>query len=269
VHDFVGARHGLVEEPLLQGDSCAEDSDRPLVPLAGLPAVGAVRLAGPGEVVAGHLVAAAHQLDLCQRVEDGAGGFVELNGASHVQRAMERIGCPGQVAETNVDLAKRSQGDCETMTRAVRLVERHAALRQREPLVVAVLQHHHACLIAAHGGQHVVGFCDRSQAFGMTQRRHGFVVTAELRKRDAAERMDQREMSAVAGGVQPGRRLADMLPDDRNVANLAVALTELVVSKTNGPRVVRQLRLLERATVKGDGSRLIASGRRKTAVQPP
>lgn len=42
---------------------------------------------------------------------------------------MERIGCLGQVAETNVDLAKRSQGDGETMTRAVRLVERHAALR--------------------------------------------------------------------------------------------------------------------------------------------
>ena len=81
--------------------------------------------------------------------------------------------------------------------------------------------------------------------------------------------MDQGEMSAVAGGVQRGRRLADVLPDDRDVANLAITLTELVVSEANGPRVVRQLRLLERATVKGDGSRLVASGGCETAVQPP
>ena len=54
-------------------------------------------------------------------------------------------------------------------------------------------------------------------------------------------------MAAVAGGVQRGRGLGDVLADDRDVADLAVALAELVVGEADGARVVRGLGLLQRA----------------------
>ena len=76
-------------------------------------------------------------------------------------------------------------------------------------------------------------------------------------------------MAAVAGGVQRGRRLGDVLADDRDVADLAVALSELVVGEADGARFVRGLGLLQRAAVHGDRARLIAAGRGEPAVQAP
>ena len=76
-------------------------------------------------------------------------------------------------------------------------------------------------------------------------------------------------MTAIAGRVQRRRRLGDVLAHDRDVADLAVALAELVVGEADGARVVRGFRVLQRAAVQGDGARLIAARRREAAVQPP
>ncbi len=63
--------------------------------------------------------------------------------------------------------------------------------------------------------------------------------------------------------------MRDVLADDGDVADLAVALAELVVREADGARVVRHLGLLQRAAVQRDGARLIAARRREAAVQPP
>ena len=49
-----------------------------------------------------------------------------------------------------------------------------------------------------------------------------------------------------------------MLADDGRIANLPVRLRELVVRETDRARLVCELGLLQRSTVQGDGSRLIA-----------
>ena len=267
--DVVGARDRFVERAAAEREPRAEDAHRPFVPLAGLAAVGAVRLAGAGQELAGDLVAAANQVNLRQRVEHRAGRLVELNRAAHVERAVQRVLGAREVAEPHADLSERAERDGQAVAGAVRLVERDAALGQRERLLVAVLEHHHVRLVAADRGQHVVGVDERGQPLGVPQRRHRFFVAPELRERDARQRVDEREVAAVAGGVQRGRGLGDVLADDRDVADLAVALAELVVGEPDGARVVRGLGLLQRAAVHGDRARLVAAGRGQPAVQPP
>ncbi len=182
---------------------------------------------------------------------------------------MQGVLGPHQVAEADANLSKRRQGDGQSVARAVSLVQRDAALGQRQRLLVAVLQHHDVRLIAADRCQHVVRLDDRGQAFGLAQRRHRFVVVAELRERNARERVDQREMTPVAGGVQRRRRFRDVLADDGDVADLAIALAELVVREPDAARVVGRVGLFQRAAVHRDRARLIAARRRETAVQPP
>jgi len=65
--------------------------------------------AGPPKVVARRIVIAANQLDLCQRVENGAGRFVKLNRAAHLECAVQRVGGARQVAEAHADLADRRE----------------------------------------------------------------------------------------------------------------------------------------------------------------
>ena len=81
--------------------------------------------------------------------------------------------------------------------------------------------------------------------------------------------MHQREVSPVAGGVQRGRGLGDVLADDRGVADLGVAERQLVVGEADGARVVGDLRVLQRASVQGDRARLLAAGVGDAAVQTP
>ena len=76
--DFVGEPQRFFRCPAPSGKLGFEHADRPLVPEACLRAVAAVRLAGLPQVVAGRLVAAAHQRDLRERVVHRAGNFVEL-----------------------------------------------------------------------------------------------------------------------------------------------------------------------------------------------
>ena len=253
----------------MQLEAGAEKAHGPFVPLTRLASVGAVGFAGAGEVVAGRVVAAADQLDLGERVEHGAGRFVKLNRAANVERAMQCVRSARQIAEPDADLAECPQRHGESVTRPVRLVQRHASLGQRERLLVAVLEHHDVCLIAAHRRHHVVGPDQRGQTLRVAQRRHRLFGAAELRQRDAGEGMDERQVAPIAGGVQGGCRLADVLANDRHLADLPIALTELIVGQPDGARVVRQLGLLERAAVERDGPGLIAARRREAPVQPP
>jgi hypothetical protein len=119
-------------------------------------------------------------LNLRQRIEHRAGGFVELDRAANLERAVQRVFGAGQVAEADANLAERRQRDGETVARAVRFVQRHAALGERQRLLVAMLQHRHVGLVAADGREHIVGVHQRREALGLAERRHCLVVTAEL-----------------------------------------------------------------------------------------
>ncbi len=81
--------------------------------------------------------------------------------------------------------------------------------------------------------------------------------------------MHHGEVPLVAGGVQRRGRFGDMLADDGHVADLAITLAEIKVREANGAGVVRDLRLLQGAVVKGNGARLFAAGEGDAAMQPP
>ena len=103
----------------------------------------------------------------------------------------------------------------------------------------------------------------------LSQRRGRFVVPARLREEDRGQRMHEREVTPVAGGVQRRRRLGEMVADDARVADLLVAERQLVVGEANGARIVRELGVLQRARVQRDGARLLAARERDPAVQAP
>ena len=121
------------------------------------------------------------------------------------------------------------------MARAVCLVDRDTALRERERLLVAVLEHHHARLVATNRSEHIVGVDERRETLGLAERGHGFVVAAELGEGDARQRMHQRQMAAIPGCVERGRRLGDVLAYGGDVADVPVALSELVVREAYAP----------------------------------
>jgi len=134
---------------------------------------------------------------------------------------------------------------------------------------VAVLHHRDVGLIAAHRRDDVAGVRHQSQPLGVPEGAHGFVEAAVLRERDARKRVHQREMTQVAGRVQRGRRLRDVIADDRAVADLAVAEPELIVGETDGAGIVRAFSLFQRAGEEGDASGRLAPCDRELAVQPP
>ena len=118
-------------------------------------------------------------------------------------------------------------------------------------LLVPMLHHRDVRLVAADGRDDVAGADHHRQPLGLAQRRHRLVEPSFLRERHAAQRVDEREVAAVAGRVQRRRRLRDVLADDRRVADVAVAEAELVVGEADRARVVRALRLLQRAARAG------------------
>src|SRR6185369_15049434 len=88
-------------------------------------------------------------------------------------------------------------------------------------------------------------------------------------ERDARERVHEREVAAIAGGVERGGGLGDVLAHDRDVADLAVAAAQLVMREADGARLVGAFGLLQRAALEGDGPRLVAARPGEAAVQPP
>src|SRR5439155_16067672 len=115
LQNLIRLRHRLIEQSTAQREACAEHANRPFVPMARLAAVGAVGFARTSEKVAGGLVPAANQVNLRERVEDRAGRLVELNGASYVERAMQRVFGADQVAEADADLSERGERNREAM----------------------------------------------------------------------------------------------------------------------------------------------------------
>ena len=174
-----------------------------------------------------------------------------------------------QVAEPDADLAERGERDGQAVHRAGVLVQRQGAVGERQRLVVAVAHERDVGLVAAHERQHVLGARHGGQVLGLPQRRHRLVEPSRLRRHDADQRVTEREVAAVARGVEGRDRLGDLLAHDRRVADLAVAHAQLVVREADGPRVERELRLLEGAAEQGDGARLVAAQRGEAAVEAP
>src|SRR5262249_53743697 len=81
--------------------------------------------------------------------------------------------------------------------------------------------------------------------------------------------MDEREMTTVAGCVERGSGLGDVLADDREGAALRVAAAKLVVRQADRARLVRALGVFQRAALQGDGAGLITARPCEAAVQPP
>ena len=148
-------------------------------------------------------------------------------------------------------------------------MNRHAAFGERERLIVTVLEHHHTGLIPTDRGHDIIGVNSIGQPFGLAERGHRLFVVALLRERNSGQGMYEREMPPVAGGEQRRGRLRDVFADDRDVADLPIALTELVVGEPDGARIVSDLGLLEGPTVMGDRARLIAPSEGQPSVQPP
>src|SRR5205814_4875152 len=97
----------------------AEHAHRPLVPLARLPSVRAVGCARAREELARRVVAAADQVNLRERVEDGAGRLVKLNRAADLERAVQRVLGAAEIAEAHADLPERRERDGEAVARPV------------------------------------------------------------------------------------------------------------------------------------------------------
>src|SRR5688572_28649981 len=76
-------------------------------------------------------------------------------------------------------------------------------------------------------------------------------------------------MAPVARRMQRGSGFGQMVPEDARIADLLVAERELAVGESDGARVVRELRVLERPCMQRDRARLFAPRKRQPAVQAP
>ena len=267
--DFVGDAKRLVGRAAANREARGDDADRPFVPTARLPAVSAVGIGGALQVLGGILVIAAHERHLRERVVDGAGRFVELHRAADFERAVQHRFGAREIADAHADLAKRRKRHGQPWSLAETFLQRDRALGECQRLIVAVANERDVCLVDADRRERVIGAERGRLSLGETQRRGRLVVAAVLREHHARERVHEREMAAVAGGVERRGRFGDVLTHNRVVADLPVAERQLVVGQADGARVVRDLRLLERAAVKGDGARLFPARVGHAAVQPP
>ena len=78
------------------------------------------------------------------------------------------------------------------------LLQFNAPFGQRQRLFVTMLHQRDVGLIAANGGEDVAGFNEQRQPLRLGERRHRLVEAAFLRQRNAGERMDHRQVSAIA-----------------------------------------------------------------------
>jgi hypothetical protein len=180
----------------------AEDLGSPFVPPHDLGAIRPEGLARLAKVVGGALVGAAHQVDLRKRVEDGAGGLAKLNGTAQVERAREDLLGPLEIAELHEDLAKRRQRDRQSVPRTERLVNGDAALGKRERLIVMMAEERDVRLIVDDAGEHIVGLNGHREPLALSKGGRRFVAPARLREQHGGQRMHQRQVAPVAGGVQ-------------------------------------------------------------------
>ena len=178
-------------------------------------------------------------MDLRQRVENGAGRLVEQQAAPDVERPLQHRFGARERAKVDADLSERRERHGQAVTGRELLVQRDAAFGQRQRLLVAMANHRHVRLVAAHDGQHVVGADRRGEPLGLAQRRQRLVVaarsgparcrTASARARDCAGRRPR------AAPTRPRRSARAWSP----VADVLVAAGELEMREADGAQVVR------------------------------
>jgi len=76
-------------------------------------------------------------------------------------------------------------------------------------------------------------------------------------------------VTSIASGMEGRGRLGDVFANDRHVADMAIAETELVVGKADGSRVVGPFRLPQRFGEKCDAAGGFTAGDCEPAVHPP
>ena len=155
------------------------------------------------------------------------------------------------------------------MRRPGLLLQRNAALGERERLFGPVLHQRDVGLVAADGAEHVAGLDHERQPLSLPQRRHRFVQASFLRQHDAGKRVHHRQVPAVASRMKRGRSAGNVLAHDGGVADLAVADPKLVVGEPDRPGVVRALGELQRAGEKRNTPRGFAAGDGDAAVHAP
>ena len=143
------------------------------------------------------------------------------------------------------------------------------ALRQRERVVMPVAHQGDVRLVVHDPGEDVVCGNGHRETFALTEGGGGLIGSPRLGEQYRRERVNEREVAAIASGVQRRRRFGQLLADDAGIADAAIGEGELVMCEPDGARVVRQLGVLERARMMGDGARLITACERQAAVQPP
>ena len=177
--DFVREPQRLVRRAAPRGQLGFEHADRPLVPQARLRAVAAVRLAGLAQVVAGRLIAAAHQRDLRERVEDGAGDFVELSlGCATSSARCSTFSARSSLPSLHENLSERGERNREAAPGADLLLQRRALFGQRQRLLVAVLNQRDVRLVVADDAEHVLRLHRRGEALGLPQARRSLLRCA-------------------------------------------------------------------------------------------
>jgi hypothetical protein len=81
--------------------------------------------------------------------------------------------------------------------------------------------------------------------------------------------MNHREVPTVAGSMECGCRLGDVLANNRHVANVAITQAQFVVGKADGARIMRALGLPQCLGEERDAAGGFTSRDRQSAVDPP
>ena len=268
--DIGGKGYGRPGLGAAQRDARLQHEQRPLIPAGGLGSILAVGVARLRQTPVSLFMLASYHVDLRQRIEDRASRLAhELQGAPHVEGAIERLFGAVQVAEPDTDLAERGERDAEPVRRAAVLLQLDAAFRQRQRLLVPMLHQRDVGLVATDRRQHVPRLDEHGQPLSLRERRHRLFEASLLRESHAGERVHHRQVPPVADGMEGRRRLRQMLADDARVADLPVAEAQLEMRQTNRPRIVGTLGGLERFGQEGDATRRFAARGGQSAMHSP
>jgi hypothetical protein len=186
-------------------------------------------------------------MNLRERVEHRACRLVELNRTADFERAGEDLFGAFEVAKLHVDLTECGEGDREPVTRAERLVQSHAALGKRECLIVPMTHQRDVRLVVHDPGEHVISRNLHRETFTLPQTSGRFIDAPGLCEEHGGQRVHERQVTPIAGGMKRRGRLREMLANDARVADLLVAERELVVRETDRSGFVRQLRMFQGA----------------------
>jgi hypothetical protein len=107
------------------------------------------------------------------------------------------------------------------------------------------------------------------KAFGLPQRRQCLVETAFLSQGHTGNAVDHRQLTPIAGGMERGGRLRQVLADDGGVADVVVADGELVMHESDGAGLVRAFGRCKGLAEQGDAARRFTACSRKPAVHSP